>query len=265
MNFGIIATILGFVVDAISIYHIIAGKDDEPKGKNHTNNIMLIIGTLAIVIGLIGIFGKGFLSDKEEDVVSSDVPPIVSEDVETGDASTDSENETTNNNTADIDTPESTKPEDVKSDDKIWIDQMQVFAYDSGLNNNGSYRLEDVILSNTGDNLNHALVFRALDVNYGKNVYWQSLEYYLNGNYSNFNGTLALSDNSKATKGGYILEIQFDDETTEKYQITNGFVPVELNLDVSSVKIMKIYIVCTKTGHDHAEIAFGDAFFTKKQ
>lgn len=254
MSFGLFATIIGFLVDGISIYQLIKNsinrntQTKQPyqpyqpapyptqaypqikKKSEALNYILLVIGSLVLVTGII--------------IMN---PRLISKNIL---------NIEPTNTAGTID-----GIDDEDDNKQIWIDQMQVFAYDNGGHGVNRYEVTKSVIANTGENLNHAVTFTALDVdrNY---VYPQYLEYYLNSKYDKFNGIITLSDKSIDSKGGYIFEVFLDDENVAKYTISKGFIPVHLDLDVSSTKIMKIQITNNHTGHDTSVIALGNAYFS---
>lgn len=259
--FGAIATLLGCVVDAYSLYQIYQEKKQKQGNTYQTNYanqkksgalsyILLVVGTLVLIVGI-----GNIMTSLTKSIVGT------SNGTGTGISDNDSDDSLLNlfgggtDNTADA-------ANETKKNQKIWIEDMQVFAYDDGDRSNNKYRFEKSMIINTGDNLQHALIFNAIDNEY--DVVTQYLEFYLNGNYSNFNATLALTDEAKEAKGVFLLEIKLDDESVEKIQIAKGLVPVNIDLDVSSAKIMKIEITNLKNYWETSEIAFGDAYFTTK-
>lgn len=254
--FSIIATVIGFIVDTISLYQMIKGNQNNSKESNNTGRtIMLVIGTLAIIIGLMGIFLSSSSDKQQGEDVSLNVSSIASSDED----------------------PTSSEPIDVSSvyqevqdkSGKVWIENIQVLDYNDGGSSNNKYDFEESVFTNTGANLNHAVVFRACDNKFFSKINSQYLDFYLNGEYKSFSATLALLDKYKDTKGEWQLVIKLDEETVQSFSIASGFLPELINLDVSGKSILRIQITNKEgeykgsSGTYETQIAFCDAYFSK--
>ena len=253
--FGGIATLLGFVVDIYSLYQIFSSKKEKgagatKKGSNALGYILLLVGTLALIVGIIDIFSPGVINNGS----------LFSQFVTSVSDSSDEAGQITDSSDGNATTEQS-------KNKKVWIDDMQVFAYDNGGSYGNSYELKGAVKINTGDQLRHSVVFDCFTSNrLYEDIYTQHLDYYLNGNYSKFNATLAWTDEYKEKSGSCSMEILLDDESVLEYDMKKGFIPVEIDLDVSSAKIMKIQITnyVNYDNNDDAQFVMGNASFTQK-
>lgn len=246
MSFSVLATIIGFIVDSISIIQMLKNKQKESeKETNYTTPaILMIIGTIAIIFGIVGI--------------TTNTKSIEAPESSVGKASVSSQkiqNNTSNTyNSAELNVSEIHEAVQEKTG-KVWIEDVQVLAYDGG--KWGSYSFEPTVLTNTGESMSHSLLIH--EEGYDNT---QTLELYLNNQYNNFCATLALSDETKNMKNVANISIFADNEKVKSFKVSAGFIPESFQIDVSDVIVLKIQI--DNIYYDVSKIAFGDAYFTIK-
>lgn len=94
------------------------------------------------------------------------------------------------------------------------------------------------------------------------------ISYYLNGQYSKFTGTVALSERRKDTSGVASLQIYGDDMLIyESPEIGAGFIPTDFEVDVSGVKVLRLYQQNLKYGLSygtHCVILLANPFLMEK-
>ena len=219
--------------------------------------IILVLGILGLVFSLNGGFDDSEKkSDNELPVSSSVVSEISSEDYTNDKESSKTVSEDTGSKSQDTST----------TNGKVWAEDVTVLEFDNGGSSYNKYSFEDGVLSNTGETLHHALRFKIIDDWYWRKIIVSHFDFYLNKEYENFTSRLVLLDKEKNTKGEIHLEIICDDNVISEYDITSGFLPTDINVNVSDVTILRFQITnkCKEKGFSpDVEIAFGDAFFTK--
>lgn len=245
--FTVISGIVGFVANLLAIIQMVKNKNnDEQEEKSGNAAWLFVIGIVALIAMFAGI-GLGNLdTDKITSVLFT---PINGDDINTY-----SESETVN-----VDDVYSAVQEKTG---KVWIEDMQVLAYDG--NGRNRYSNEQNILLNTGEYIDHTLVFEANDFYDAK---FQTIDFYLNKKYDSFNALLALSDEDKDTRSEYIVSFQLDGETELEFKFERGFLPKDIYLNVTDVDLLRIKITNIKYGKFNSEttdIVLGDAYFTKK-
>lgn len=247
--FSTICAIIGLLANLIAIIQGVKNKNKPDEEQDNTAvTVLVVIGVVAIIIALFAFF-----------------MPSVDESKKTNTDNVVSKQSYTQENTyseQELNASEIYKEVQEKTG-KVWIEDVQVLAYDDGGYNN--YSFKDNVLINTGEYVEHALVFDSTDFSYAE---FQSLDLYLNKKYKVFDTIVGLSDDTKDTRSKFVVSIQLDGETKSEFVIERGFLPKNINLDLTDVDLMRIKITndspCLINGSD-TDIVFGNAYFTTKK
>lgn len=211
--------------------------------KESKTNWELVVSIIALVIGFFGWNAAnclGCVSCSGDDDSSGTTSSVVSEpdDVES------------------IPTESEIQAEIEQKSGKRYIENVKVLCTsDYGIN----YEYSDSAIANTGDYHSHSLIVNC-SMFYGKE---ESMELYLNKEYTEFYSTVALSDAERDLISPHKITIFCDGEAVWSKKYKAGTLPENLYLDVSDVIVLKIVIRnCDTGGSSRSEFIFGDAYFT---
>ncbi|MFJ8517683.1 copper amine oxidase N-terminal domain-containing protein [Lysinibacillus xylanilyticus] len=118
---------------------------------------------------------------------------------------------------------------------------------------------KDTISNNIGNDYNNYIT---LSVTSNSGEEWSLLEFPLNGQFSTFKTSLALTERSKSMSNEVKLEVYLDEKLLETYSISAGDMPQDIELKLKGANKIGFKLV-RKDGGSFAQVGLFDAKFYK--
>lgn len=147
----------------------------------------------------------------------------------------------------------------------VFLADLSTLSYDGKLHIDTA----DDIRDNTGVLHRHSLFLRNYQYVDGWTALESYAEYFTNGKYSIFSGVCGVSNNKKSATGrSSYFQVFGDGELIyTSPTMTPGSLPVEFNIDISNVRVLKIWYPRTESGEgwDNAISVIYDGLLTPKK